>query len=99
MYNNSINIIIFVIHKYIFSLCRDREKIGTSLADIDPMSVDRGVNFDSVGGLAHHVKALKEMIIFPLVYPEVFERFKITPPRGVLFYGPPGKRFQDQLFV
>ncbi|XP_037783045.1 ATPase family AAA domain-containing protein 2B-like isoform X2 [Penaeus monodon] len=69
---------------------KDREKIGTSLADIDPMSVDRGVNFDSVGGLAHHVKALKEMIIFPLVYPEVFERFKITPPRGVLFYGPPG---------
>ncbi len=33
---------------------------------------------------------LKEMIVFPLMYPEVFERFKINPPRGCLFYGPPG---------
>ena len=32
------------------------------------------------------------MIVFPLMYPEVFERFKISPPRGVLFYGPPGKQ-------
>ena len=30
------------------------------------------------------------MVVFPLLYPEVFERFKISPPRGVLFYGPPG---------
>lgn len=28
--------------------------------------------------------------MFPLLYPEVFERFKIAPPRGVLFHGPPG---------
>lgn len=69
---------------------KERTKIGSSLADIDPMTVDRGVSFDAVGGLSHHVKALKEMIIFPLMYPEVFEKFTITPPRGVLFYGPPG---------
>lgn len=30
------------------------------------------------------------MIFLPLVYPELFERFHIAPPRGVLFYGPPG---------
>ncbi|NXR14699.1 ATAD2 protein, partial [Semnornis frantzii] len=46
--------------------------------------------FDSVGGLADHISALKEMVVFPLLYPEVFERFKIQPPRGCLFYGPPG---------
>ena len=28
--------------------------------------------------------------MFPLLYPEMFERFKIQPPRGCLFYGPPG---------
>ena len=69
---------------------RDRVRIGASLADIDPMNIDRSVTFDSVGGLQHHLRALKEMILFPLLYPEVFERFKINPPRGVLFYGPPG---------
>ena len=48
------------------------------------------VTFESVGGLGKHIRALKEMIVFPLLYPEIFERFKINPPRGVLFYGPPG---------
>jgi len=36
------------------------------------------------------IKALKEMVLLPLLYPEIFDRFGIMPPRGVLFYGPPG---------
>ncbi|XP_064363913.1 ATPase family AAA domain-containing protein 2 isoform X4 [Dromaius novaehollandiae] len=69
---------------------KDRMKIGASLADVDPMQIDCSVRFDGVGGLSDHISALKEMVIFPLLYPEVFERFKIQPPRGCLFYGPPG---------
>nr|XP_033789638.1 ATPase family AAA domain-containing protein 2 isoform X2 [Geotrypetes seraphini] len=69
---------------------KDRMKIGASLADVDPMQLDFSVHFDSVGGLSSHIAALKEMVVFPLLYPEVFERFKIQPPRGCLFYGPPG---------
>ncbi|XP_063079492.1 ATPase family AAA domain-containing protein 2B [Engraulis encrasicolus] len=69
---------------------RDRGKVGASLADVDPMNIDSSVRFDSVGGLDHHIRALKEMVVFPLLYPEVFEKFKIQPPRGCLFYGPPG---------
>ncbi|NXL73006.1 ATAD2 protein, partial [Leptocoma aspasia] len=46
--------------------------------------------FDGVGGLSDHISSLKEMVIFPLLYPEIFERLKIEPPRGCLFYGPPG---------
>ena len=33
---------------------------------------------------------LKEMVTLPLLYPEIFQRFNVTPPRGVLFHGPPG---------
>ncbi|KAG5846369.1 hypothetical protein ANANG_G00114190 [Anguilla anguilla] len=69
---------------------RDRVKVGASLADVDPMNLDTSVRFDSVGGLGTHIQALKEMVVFPLLYPEVFEKFKIQPPRGCLFYGPPG---------
>lgn len=61
-----------------------------ALADADPLGVDPNVNFDGVGGLDDHINKLKEMIMLPLLYPEVFQRFKITPPRGVLFHGPPG---------
>uniref|UniRef100_A0A8C1GWT3 ATPase family AAA domain-containing protein 2 n=1 Tax=Cyprinus carpio TaxID=7962 RepID=A0A8C1GWT3_CYPCA len=69
---------------------RDRVKVGASLADVDPMNLDTSVKFNSVGGLTHHIQSLKEMVVFPLLYPEVFEKFKIQPPRGCLFYGPPG---------
>jgi ATP-dependent 26S proteasome regulatory subunit len=60
-------------------------------ADIDPMHIDPSIGFGHVGGLSHHIRSLKEMIVFPLLYPEFFERFKMDPPRGVLFYGPPGR--------
>ncbi|KIM42662.1 hypothetical protein M413DRAFT_70190 [Hebeloma cylindrosporum] len=66
-------------------------KIGDSaLADADPLGVNQNVTFDEVGGLDDHIHALKEMTLLPLLYPEVFQRFNVTPPRGVLFHGPPG---------
>uniref|UniRef100_A0A8C6XH25 ATPase family AAA domain-containing protein 2 n=1 Tax=Naja naja TaxID=35670 RepID=A0A8C6XH25_NAJNA len=71
-------------------ILRERVKVGASLADVDPMTLDKSVRFDSIGGLSNHIHALKEMVIFPLLYPEIFEKFKIQPPRGCLFYGPPG---------
>uniref|UniRef100_A0A8C5A983 ATPase family AAA domain containing 2B n=1 Tax=Gadus morhua TaxID=8049 RepID=A0A8C5A983_GADMO len=66
------------------------ELSGGVLADVDPMNLASSVRFDSVGGLSKQIQALKEMVVFPLLYPEVFEKFKIQPPRGCLFYGPPG---------
>ncbi|XP_029976101.1 ATPase family AAA domain-containing protein 2-like [Salarias fasciatus] len=66
------------------------QKSSGGPADIEPMSIDQSVGFDSIGGLSGHISALKEMVVFPLLYPEVFDNFKIQPPRGCLFYGPPG---------
>lgn len=64
----------------------DADDMGCFVSQVDP-----SVTFDQVGGLDHYIRALKEMVFLPLVYPELFERFHLTPPRGVLFYGPPGK--------
>ncbi|NXB04786.1 ATAD2 protein, partial [Cnemophilus loriae] len=69
---------------------KDTMKIGGSVACVEQMQVDGSVQFDGVGGLSDHISSLKEMVIFPLLYPEIFERLKIEPPRGCLFYGPPG---------
>ncbi|KAI6106156.1 AAA-domain-containing protein [Pisolithus croceorrhizus] len=66
-------------------------KIGeAALADADPLGVNQNVTFDEIGGLDDHIHALKEMTLLPLLYPEIFQRFGLTPPRGVLFHGPPG---------
>ncbi|KAK7341585.1 hypothetical protein VNO80_24520 [Phaseolus coccineus] len=59
-------------------------------ADIQPLQVDDSVSFDDIGGLSEYIDALKEMVFFPLLYPDFFASYHITPPRGVLLCGPPG---------
>jgi len=59
-------------------------------ADINPITLDTNIRFNDVGGLETHIHCLKEMVIFPMMYPDVFERYDVTPPKGVLFHGPPG---------
>ncbi|XP_066902229.1 ATPase family AAA domain-containing protein 2 isoform X2 [Halyomorpha halys] len=60
------------------------------LADVDPVALDKSIKFSNIGGLERHITCLKEMVVFPILYPEVFEQFGVTPPKGVLFHGPPG---------
>lgn len=63
---------------------------GSKVIPIGPETLDAKIRFSSVGGLDSHIQCLKEMILLPMMYPEVFNQFQIQPPRGVLFYGPPG---------
>ena len=66
------------------------KKEAAADAEITPLTVDPTLTFEQVGGLSHYVHSLKEMVFLPLLYPEVFARFKMNPPRGVLLYGAPG---------
>ncbi|CAH2038800.1 unnamed protein product [Thlaspi arvense] len=59
-------------------------------ADIQPLQINENINFDDIGGLSGYINDLKEMVFFPLLYPEFFASYNITPPRGVLLCGPPG---------
>jgi len=48
------------------------------------------IRWDDVGGLKNVKQALREMVEWPLRYPDAFERMGIDPPKGLLLYGPPG---------
>lgn len=74
-------------------LIRRKTGAGVSGLDVDPMHIDRSIDFSKIGGLEHHIQSLKEVVLFPLLYGEIFSRFNIQPPKGVLFYGPPGLPF------
>ncbi|XP_057664166.1 ATPase family AAA domain-containing protein 2-like isoform X2 [Diorhabda carinulata] len=63
---------------------------STNIVPIKPETLDNSIRFNSIGGLDAHIQCLKEMILLPMMYPEVFRQFCIQPPRGVLFHGPPG---------
>lgn len=48
------------------------------------------VRFSDIGGQAETIQKLREMVEWPLLHPEAFERLGVRSPKGVLLYGPPG---------
>jgi transitional endoplasmic reticulum ATPase len=60
----------------------------TSMAD-STLDV-AAVTLDDVGDMADVKEVLTESVLWPLTYPDTFARLGVSPPRGVLLYGPPG---------
>ncbi|HEX3791436.1 MAG TPA: AAA family ATPase [Pseudonocardiaceae bacterium] len=52
--------------------------------------VTGGLTLDDVGDMSSVKQSLTETVLWPLQYPDSFDRLGIAPPRGVLLYGPPG---------
>lgn len=46
--------------------------------------------YATLGGLDKQIDELKRLVEMPLRRPEVFKRYGLTPPRGLLLFGPPG---------
>jgi len=53
---------------------------------------DIHVTFSDIGGLDHIISSLRETIIYPLLYPNLFNNSSILAgaAKGVLLFGPPG---------
>jgi proteasome-associated ATPase len=48
------------------------------------------ITYTDVGGLAAQIDQIRDAIELPVLYAEHFAAHKLTPPKGVLLYGPPG---------
>ena len=48
------------------------------------------VSLDDVGDMVDVKEAVTEAVLWPLQYPQTFDRMGIAAPRGLLLYGPPG---------
>lgn len=46
--------------------------------------------WSDVGGMEDVKLKLKQAVEWPLKHAEAFSRLAVTPPKGVLLYGPPG---------
>lgn len=63
------------------------DAIAADVANPDHINV----TFNSIGGLEDTKEALQELVILPLVRPELFSKSNLLKPaKGVLLYGPPG---------
>ena len=48
------------------------------------------VRWEDIGGQTELKRKLRQAIEWPIRNPEAFFRLGITPPKGLLMYGPPG---------
>ncbi|KAI9361474.1 P-loop containing nucleoside triphosphate hydrolase protein [Pilaira anomala] len=46
--------------------------------------------YKNIGGLSTQIQIVREMVETPLNNPELFQKYGLKPPRGVLLFGPPG---------
>lgn len=48
------------------------------------------VSLADVGGIDPVIKQLEDLLVLPMLRPEIYAASRIQPPRGVLIHGPPG---------
>lgn len=48
------------------------------------------LTYDSLGGLTEQIRVLKEIVELRVKGPDMFKTYGLTPPSGVLLYGPSG---------
>lgn len=48
------------------------------------------VTYDDIGGLGPQIAEIRDSIELPLLHPDHYRAHQLTPPKGVLLYGPPG---------
>jgi transitional endoplasmic reticulum ATPase len=67
-----------------------------ALMEIDPSAIREvfveipDVTWDDVGGLDDVKEELLNAVHWPLQHPELFERYAIHPPKGIMLHGPSG---------
>lgn len=63
---------------------------ATAEAAVRAGAAQSGVTFDTLGGIDDVARALHELVVLPMTQPDLFRRFGVKPPGGVLLHGPPG---------
>lgn len=66
------------------------EKMPKSVVEEVNLEEVPDVSYDDIGGLGEQIEILRNAIELPYLHPEVFREYKLSPPKGILLYGPPG---------
>ena len=48
------------------------------------------VTFADIGGLDRQIDRIRDAVQLPFLHKDLFRRFSLNPPKGLLLYGPPG---------
>jgi proteasome-associated ATPase len=48
------------------------------------------VTYEQVGGLTDQIEEIRDAVELPYLHRDLFSRYGLVPPKGILLYGPPG---------
>jgi proteasome-associated ATPase len=48
------------------------------------------ITYEQVGGLAHQIEEIRDAVELPYLHRDLFSRYGLEAPKGILLYGPPG---------
>jgi len=68
----------------------EKTKIHLEVPSTGGSKFDEELTFEDVGGMQKEIKLVRELVQLPLQFPQVYRQLGIVPPRGIIFYGPPG---------
>jgi len=66
------------------------EKLPKSEAEELVLEEVPDVSYEHIGGLAKEIEQVRDAVELPFLHPQLFAEHKLSPPKGVLLYGPPG---------
>ncbi|HET9131968.1 MAG TPA: proteasome ATPase [Terriglobia bacterium] len=66
------------------------EKLPKSEAEELVLEEVPDVDYEHIGGLAKEIEQVRDAVELPFLYPDLFAEHRLSPPKGVLLYGPPG---------
>jgi len=66
------------------------EKMPKSAVEEVALEEIPDVTYENIGGLGNQVEILRDAIELPYIHPDIFADHKLSPPKGILLYGPPG---------
>ena len=66
------------------------EKLPKSEAEELVLEEVPDISYEHIGGLDKEIEQVRDAVELPFLYPELFAEHKLSPPKGVLLYGPPG---------
>jgi len=66
------------------------EKLPKSTVEEVMLEEIPDVTYEDIGGLGDQIEILRDSVELPYLHPDVFLEHKLSPPKGILLYGPPG---------
>ena len=61
-------------------------------AEVDELLLEEvpDVSYTEIGGLGRQIEEIRDAIELPFLHQDLYHEFQLSPPKGLLLYGPPG---------